>query len=419
MKIIRILTFVAITCFAVSVTAQLQQLDAGGSPYSLFGIGDIVNYSSNRTYGMGISGTSLFGEYVNTSNPAALAKLRFTDLTLAMNYGFFKSENSTTSNDLSNGNVLGFNIGIPISQGNGWVMSLGFNPVSIVNTQIGIKGTVGEQNYEQTFSAKGGLSRINIGMSYTILQRLTLGAEYNYGFGEIKSQNYIDFRSASFVNTNIRKEANFDRSYMKGGAILEVGKLIRSIPLRDFTIGFMYQSGFDLSSSVEGIYNSSLSIDTINLGKGIISVPSQMSFGLTNIFARKYVVSGDFMLQDWSGSREQSSLNVELSNSYRAGLGIEILPSQDAISLFERLAYRLGGFYEKNYYTVAGNDINTWGIRAGLNIPISQYNSIDIGINYSQRGKTDNGLVKDQLLNFTASVNFGELWFIRPREEDQ
>ena len=256
-------------------------------------------------------------------------------------------------------------------------------------------------------------------MSYTLLQKLTLGAEYNYGFGEIKTQNYVNFRNANFVNTNIKKEANFDRSYMKGGAILEVGRLFRSIVSKDLTIGFMYQSGFNLSSSVEGIYNSSISVDTVKLGSGTVSVPSQMSFGITNVFARKYVVSGDFITQDWSGTKEESSLNVELSSSYRAGLGFEILPSQDAVSLFDRLTYRVGGFYEKNYYTVSGNDINTWGVRAGLSIPIGQYNSIDLGVNYSRRGTTENGLVKDQLLNFTASVNFGELWFIRPREEDQ
>ena len=64
-------------------------------------------------------------------------------------------------------------------------------------------------------------------------------------------------------------------------------------------------------------------------------------------------------------------------------------------------------------------DILTYGIRAGLNIPISKYNSLDFGINYSVKGKTSDGLIKDEFLNLTAGVNFGELWFLRPREEDK
>jgi hypothetical protein len=368
---------------------------------------------------MGIVGTSLFGNYVNSYNPAALAKLRFTDITFALDYGFFNSENATSSTELSNGSVLGFNIGIPISQGRGWVMSLGFNPVTIVNTQVEINGSTGGQKYVQTYSSKGGLSRINGAMSYTVAQKLTLGLEYNYGFGEIKSQNYVDFNNANYINTNIQKELDFDKSYMKAGAILEVGKLFHSISMRDFTIGFLYQFGFGLNSSEQGIYKSSTSVDTVNLGDGIINVPSQLSFGLSNVFARKYVVSGDFIMQDWSNFEQGSSLNVKLGTSYRGGLGVEILPSEDATSFTGRFTYRLGGYYEKAFYNVAGKDINSWGVRAGVSIPLSDYSSLDLGANYSRRGTTENGLVMDQLLNFTASINFGELWFIRAREEDQ
>lgn len=412
------LKFFVVLQLLFSVQSFAQEEDAGGSPYSIFGIGDILSFSSSRAYSMGILGTSLFGNYVNSYNPAALAKLRFTDITFAMNYGFINSENSSSSTELSDGNVLGFNIGIPISQGSGWVMALGFNPVTIVNTKVKISGNAGERNYEQTYSSKGGLSRINAGMSYTLLQKLTLGLEYNYGFGEIKSQNFIDFNNANFTNTNIKKELDFNKSYMKAGAILEVGKIFRSISFRDFTIGFAYQSAFGLNSSEQGIYGSSISIDTTNLGTGVLEVPSQMSFGLTNVFGGRYVVSGDFVMQDWGNFSDNTSPNVKLSSSYRGGLGIEINPSRDALSFFQRMTYRLGGFYEKSFYQVAGTDINSWGVRAGVNIPMSDYSSLDLGVNFSQRGTTSNGLVRDQFLNFTATINFGELWFIRPREED-
>ncbi len=83
------------------------------------------------------------------------------------------------------------------------------------------------------------------------------------------------------------------------------------------------------------------------------------------------------------------------------------------------MTYRIGGFYDKAFYKVSGQDIISYGVRTGVNIPISQYNSLDFGVNYSIRGKSTGGLIKDEFLNLTVGVNFGELWFIRPREEDQ
>ena len=71
----KILKLLVVLQLFFSVQSFAQEEDAGGSPYSIFGIGDILNFSSSRTYSMGILGTSLFGNYVNSYNPAALAKL--------------------------------------------------------------------------------------------------------------------------------------------------------------------------------------------------------------------------------------------------------------------------------------------------------------------------------------------------------
>jgi hypothetical protein len=101
------------------------------------------------------------------------------------------------------------------------------------------------------------------------------------------------------------------------------------------------------------------------------------------------------------------------------GLGFEIIPIDKPDNTFwENLSYRFGGFYQKSYFTVNGTDIIGYGITAGLGIPLNKFNSLDLGISYSVRGKTDNGLIKDQLIKLSAGFNFGELWFIKARTED-
>lgn len=420
MKRIKFIILLSVLIFA-NIRGFSQENESGGSAYSIFGIGDINYYTSTRTYTMGILGTSLFGNYVNNLNPATMTKLNSTLITINGNYGFLKTANDISENNVSNGNVLGVNIGIPFDQIRGWVFSLGFNPMTLVNYKVKVKGTIGGQNYTQSYSGKGGLSRINAGMSYNLAQKISVGLEYNFGFGEINNQNFVNFNNQSYTNSDVKNQYDFKRSFMKAGLIFEVGRLIKSLPLsmRNFNIGFVFQSGINLTATQDGIFRSSLSTDTVRLNTGEINIPDSYGFGITNTFGRKYVLSGDVLFQDWSKYTEFGQTNPNYQMSYRAGLGMEILPDENSISFWGGLTYRFGGFYDKAFYKVENQDINAYGVRAGVNIPLSRYNSIDFGLNYSVKGTKDNGLLKDEFINLTAGINFGELWFIRPKEEDQ
>jgi len=404
----------------MSANLFAQEEDGAGSAYSIFGIGDLNNYSSTRTYSMGILGNALFGNYVNNLNPATMTKLNSTLISINGNYGFLKSTNGIEQNKVSNGNVLGVNIGIPFDQGRGWVFSLGFNPMTAVNYKIRVNGiTGGGQNYVQTYSGKGGLSRINAGMSYNLFSKVSIGVEYNYAFGEIRNQNLINFNNQGYTNTNIKRQVDFQNSFIKAGAVVEVGKLFKSISLKDLSIGFVYQSAFKLSGTENGIYLSSVNIDTTQTNQGKIDIPELYGFGISNLFARKYLVSADVVMQDWTKYSEFGQTPSNFDKSMRAGIGVEILPSPDKTSFWQTTTYRFGGFYDKLFYKINGEQINAYGVRAGINVPISRYNSMDLGFNYSIKGKTDNGLIKDEFFNITFGVNFGELWFLRPRDEDR
>jgi hypothetical protein len=399
--------------------AFTQELATVGSPYSVFGLGDISYYTSTRTYSMGIQGISLFGNYINNLNPASLTKMNSTLISVNANYGFLKSSNDISDNEVSNGNVLGFNIGIPFDQVRGWVLSLGFNPMTLANYKIKLQGNTGSQSYTQTYAGKGGLSRISTGMSYNLFRKISLGLEYNYSFGEINEQNFINFFNQAYTNTNIKKQYDFNTSFIKGGAIFEIGRLLKNVSLNNLSIGVVYQSGFNMPATQDAIYSSSLGTDTVNIGSGFINIPDAYGFGITNTFGRKYLVSADVLFQDWTKYSEFDVTNPAFQQSIRTGLGFEIQPTPDKFGFWQILTYRFGGFYEIGNFKLRDEAINSYGIRAGVNIPITTFNSLDFGVNYSVRGTKSNGLIKDEFLNFTMAVNFGELWFLRPREEDQ
>lgn len=396
-----------------------QELQTVGSAYSIFGIGDLNYYTSTRTYSMGIQGISLFGTYVNNLNPATLTKMKSTLISVNANYGFLKSTNVNSQTEVSNGNVLGFNIGIPFDQVRGWVMSIGFNPMSLANYKIKVLGNTGYQPFTQTYAGKGSVSRISAGMSYNLFRQISIGLEYNYSFGEINRQNYINFSNSGYTNSNIRNQFDYRRSFLKGGLIFEMGRILKNVSLANLSLGFVFQSGFNMNASEDGIFGSSLGADTVSLNKGTVEIPDSYGFGITNIFNRKYLVSGDVLIQDWSKYRIFGQSNPDFQRSIRTGLGFEIIPTPNQAGFWQIVTYRFGGFYEIGNFQIAGQSINSYGIRAGLNIPISNYNSIDFGMGYSIRGKSGNQLIKEEFFNLTAGVNFGELWFLRPREEDQ
>ncbi len=415
-KIILILVFPLI--FVSGVFAQDDF--PTGSPYTIFGIGDLNYSTAIRTTSMGIQGISLTGNYINNLNPAALSKIPYTSFSVLFNYNFLKSSNGVTSVSSSNGNAFGINIGIPISQEQGWSLALGFNPYSLINYKIINNSSSLGETVKQTYAGRGGVSRINIGMSYTLLKSISLGADFNYAFGDIKDLKLVEFTSSSgFTPTRILREYDYTGTYFKGGAIVELDKLFKLKKSNDFTIGFLYESPLTLKSKLDGIYTSSISTDTVSIEKGDIDIPARIGFGITKKVGNRYLLSSDLLMQNWSNFLSYGVVQPNYQSAMRIGAGVEIQPIENTDKTWDKLSYRFGGFYETSYYTVNGESINRIGINAGIGIPISKFNSLDFGISVSTRGKTENGLIKDDMIKLTAGLNFGELWFVRPKDEDR
>lgn len=415
-KIILILVFPLI--FVSGVFAQDDF--PTGSPYTIFGIGDLNYSTAIRTTSMGIQGISLTGNYINNLNPAALSKIPYTSFSVLFNYNFLKSSNGVTSVSSSNGNAFGINIGIPISQEQGWSLALGFNPYSLINYKIINNSSSLGETVKQTYAGRGGVSRINIGMSYTLLKSISLGADFNYAFGDIKDLKLVEFTSSSgFTPTRILREYDYTGTYFKGGAIVELDKLFKLKKSNEFTIGFLYESPLTLKSKLDGIYTSSISTDTVSIEKGDIDIPARIGFGITKKVGNRYLLSSDLLMQNWSNFLSYGVVQPNYQSAMRIGAGVEIQPIENTDKTWDKLSYRFGGFYETSYYTVNGESINRIGVNAGIGIPISKFNSLDFGISVSTRGKTENGLIKDDMIKLTAGLNFGELWFVRPKDEDR
>jgi long-subunit fatty acid transport protein len=356
------------------------------------------------------------GNYVNNLNPAANGELKFTNISVSLNYGFLKLSKS----NISDGNVNGINLGIPLSTERGMVLTMGFNSMIRANYKIFSKVTTPDITYDQTYAGNGGISRVNFGLSYKVLGGIYLGAEYNYAFGNQTKLSYLDFGNQLYQNTYIRKENNLTGSFVKGGIIFNINKLLKADKLNDFTLGFVYQSKLNLSSGEDAIYASKVGNDTLRNTYSDIQVPQAFGVGITKQIGKQVILSGDMLMQQWSDFIPGNIGKTNYTNSYRYGLGAEILPAlKSDKSFWESLTYRMGVFYDNTYFTINGEKINRYGFGVGFGFPIGNSNSFDLGISVSMRGKDGNGLIQEKYLKLTAGLNFGELWFLRPKDDDR
>lgn len=408
--------------FVLSVNALAQDEFSIGSPYTINGLGDQQYFISNRTDGMGITGISLTGNFVNSMNPAANFRMNYTVFSLGFKYSFLRSSDGFKNAETSDGNITGFNIGIPMEKDLGWVLNLGFNPMNQINYKI-VNNTVSNGlPVKQTYAGGGGLSRLNAGMSFAGLKNVSLGFEFNYTFGNVKKLAALDFNNPEYSNSYRKVENNLRGSFVKGGLVVNLGRIFKELKAEELTLGFLYQTKLKLSSDIDNIYGTSLGFDTTAFSADDLELPELLGVGIMNRFGNRYLVSADALFQDWNKFKVGNKLQPNLQNSFRAGIGLEITPpssKMEDLGFWENKYYRFGFFYEKTKYMINSESVNGFGASLGIGIPISQFNSIDFAVSYVTRGKTENGLIKDDVFRITAGVNFGEIWFLRPKDEDK
>lgn len=413
--------FIFAYLFLLSAITVYSQTDKnGGSAYSIFGLGDLNYASSARTESMGILGISLYGDYVNTLNPAVWTKIPSTLFSTRFNLENIRSKEGDKKAERTSANFEGFNLAIPLNKGNGWIFTLGLNTFSHVNYDTKFRASVQQESYTQTYSGNGGLNRLNLGFSYILFRYFSFGAQFNYGFGNISKSLHIDFDNSVLFDTKNISSNTLWGFYVNTGLIFHgFGKIFNSKKLDNLSLGFVFSSPAKFNSKITSRYNRSVNnIDTIEYDEGKIEIPLGLGIGISNNFSGKLIVAADIWFQQWDKFLYYGNHPAEIRNNFRAGIGFEYTPSsrQDE-SFIKKISYRLGATYIQDYLRIKAQNINQLSISSGLSLPLGKYNSLEIFLKYSIRGKNENGLIRDNVFKLGASVKIGELWFLKPKDD--
>lgn len=415
------LVLLSLTLSAACAFAQTDGTYGGYSPYSVFGVGQLHQSGTGWNRGMGGVGIAARNNrFVNVLNPAAVTardSLSFmSDFGLNGRISIFSDGSKKSVNTLLN--IDDFAISFPLWRHT--AMMVGIRPVSDVGYSI-TSSKVDPDSGKQTFVSvgNGGVYQFFAGAGVTLWNRLFLGAQFNYHFGNITKDAGTTYAESSYRNFQSGDSLQVNSLGVKFG-LQYAQKLAGKSAL---TLGATYQlasklNGHSVHYTEKGSYDrerNAVELNGLNLRMG-----SELGVGLAYNFGDKFFAEFDYTRTDWSGSGLDQvvgfSNNGEVAFAPSVGqsfrLGAEYTPNRSDIRYYlRRCTYRAGAYFEQSYYTVGGNHINAAGITLGVTLPVFRwYNGISLGVDLGKRG-LGGASVKENYFGFNIGFNVFDIWF--------
>lgn len=387
------------------------------SIYSNFGVGELnVNPSARRSgFGLGIAGADNFD--INPFNPASVHQLKFVKFTGALNYNWNFYEDKNSNNRYRTGSFEYLLLAIPIQRDYGLVLSGGISPFSRVNYKV-LSPTFNFDTipYQVKYDGIGGITNYFLGLSYRLENIGAFGISTNFLIGTITNKLSTEFVNTTLVNPTFTSETNYKGTSFRFGYISEnLKNYFNDLPVKELRLGIGFLKGTSLNSErtelKQGIF-----IDTTYETSFKTILPEQYSVGLLTKFNDRLSIYVDYLNQNWTKLKTNSTSNFSGVNQNYVSVGFEYLPTLRPEKFIDAITWRLG-FFSKNLGILVNDEkINEYGLKFGISLPIDQLNLIDVGMQYSLRGKLENNLVKESLFNFWIGINFAEIWFVRNEE---
>jgi hypothetical protein len=399
-----------------------QNSNKENSPYSRFGLGEQRNGLNVVLRGMGsISSAYSNGYNVNTDNPASYAGLKLVTYEAAGEGDTRTIITGNQSYGTGAATLSYFDIGIPI--GNHAGIALGLKP----NTRVyyAMQDTVlldGVGPTNKIYSGDGSTNYAFIGGAYEF-KGLSIGANIGYLFGTIRNSTVLQkqYDTVNAYNSDFSKFTRVGGIYYKLGlqysnAVTEkvTMRLGGTVTLSQDLNGTLDNYGVIWrSASGSAIYDTAINATSV---KGKVKLPLMYSFGIQFLSTDKWLLGADFSASQWSQFRN-FGLTDSVDNSYRFGVGGEFTPNNTAFSNYlQRVTYRLGFYYGKDYVTLRSTDINYYAATVGASLPFRRSpDRIHLALELGRRGTEANGLIKENFLKFSIGLSLNDKWFIKRR----
>jgi len=403
------------------------------SPYSRYGVGDMVGKGYAQGFALGGTHIALQNDssqlfFINNGNPASYGNLSLTTAELGLNYSLIKMQNKTTQSVAHNAALAYVALAFPIKKW--WGSSIGLIPFSSVGYAISTHQELASAgDVEFLYEGSGGINQAYFGNAikplYGVpgaflkskkyerllqenkkqeinkilkrkrrLQGLSLGMNVSYLFGNIENSKRSIFQSniTTLLNTRSVTSTRISDVFLDYG--LQYAFVIDTLNGRDLKDNVKIMMGFTLSTQTNvsawvdtltysyyyGSGREEVFVDTIHQStdsKGTIRFPLSLGFGLGFKKGDKWMGVADFALQNWS-SFQVFNQSQNLKNSMRISAGIQYTPNSRYSSkslidgYYKRVQYRVGGRYAQTALELKNTQLNEYALTIGAGLPVGR-----------------------------------------------
>ena len=399
----------------------------GMSPYSVFGVGELMDDAFGPQQMMGGAGVSFANTfYLNEINPALLSKGRVINGVKYVGFnvggtGYFRNieQNDKLNKDFGL-NLSKLAIAFPVVPK--WTFGFNFRPYSVMDYEVertaNFEGSSSIANYK--YKDLGSISKVGFVNSVQPIKGLYLGIEGQYFSGNISHDTTMNFLGTQSFTQYISRQ-NLSGFSAKGGLAYQQ-KLSKNWFLN---VGGTYQLASGLKGEniqvfrqYEGTEVTALTaVDTLALGNNSNKLPGQYKLGFSLEKTYNWLFAFDYGVTEWEKNNipvGNSSLD-KFRNSRELSFGLEWIPDVSSHSYFNQVFYRLGYKSVNTPYVINTTRIKDNSVSFGLSLPLGQgTNYLDLGLAVGQRGTALNNLIKENYVKFTFGFSLSRDWFHKP-----
>lgn len=405
---------------------------SAGSIYSGFLIGERVEHGSSRAMMMGGAGIGLrSAAFVNLDNPALWSDGNLVRLSFGAEVEGLRSEDASGERSFLTGSgITALSVTVPLIQ-NQLGMTASLRPYSRVNYLVIREGQLVEADlpvdtvgYRVNLEGDGGLYETQIGFGWRPAEWLSVGASGRALFGVVEHRQRTEYLApAGFGQTQVSQRS---RMWGFSGTLGAVGTATGVLGDRDvLSVGAAVTLPVNLDSRRTTTLGFSLDLDTLRAeAAGTTNLPMSIAAGVGYTPDARWHVAADVRFEPWTSFDSDFAFPgfnpttgaSDLRDRLRVGGGVEFTPAglDRNAPYLARAAYRFGGYFDGGYLQTQGENISTAALTGGVSLPgILPGARFDLGLETGTRGTTTGGLVQDLFFRGTATINFGERWFVR------
>lgn len=434
------------------------------SPYTRYGIGDLVPSTNINSRGMGgISAAYNDIFAINFNNPASYGSFQafkeakskklasgraLLDIGINAESRTLREPNNPVKFVASNALFSHVQIGLPLRKN--WGLSFGLRPISRVSYKIGKSELLYDPNTGQPidssyteFNGDGGSYLASVGTGFKIFSRekntietqaLSIGINGGYFFGK---KDYSTRRSlindtVAYYRANFETRTTYGNLYFNAG--LQYKVMLNEDRKQFLTIGAHGNWKQTLNANQDIIRETyyidpstgNTQLDSVSIKsdvKGKIDYPSSFTVGFVyeklaqvRESAREagWLVGVDFVTSAWDDYRFYGQKDL-VGNKWELRVGMQLRPAPGR-NYFSNVSYRAGFFTGPDYIRVP-DKIQQIGASLGFGLPLSisrqapnQATIINLAFEYIKRGNDDD-LLKENLFRFSLGFSLSDIWF--------